>query len=176
VLLCGYSFKEGKLTPQNQAKAVEPWQEGVDAAINRFGKTRTSLLSSLEAVQDAINFVPEKAVGYLSERYSLPASEIYSVMSFYGMFNTEKKGKYVIRICDSLSCRINKSFDLEKYIWGMLNIKPGQTTRDNKFTLEIVDCLGLCDQAPAMMVNQTIYGQLDVPKLMHILRQLQEKG
>jgi NADH-quinone oxidoreductase subunit E len=164
------------LTPQKQIKAVEPWQEGVEAAINRFGKTRTSLLSSLEAIQDTLNFIPEEATDYLSEKYSLPVAEIYSVMSFYGMLTTEKKGKYVIRICDSLSCHINKSFDLEKYIWGILNIKPGKTTPDNKFTLEIVDCLGLCDQAPVMMVNQTIYGQLNVPKLMQILRQLQEKG
>ena len=169
-------IRREKLTPQKQVKAVEPWLEGVDVAINRFGKTRTSLLSSLEAIQDNLMYIPEKAVDYLSERYSLPKAEIYSVMSFYGMLTTEKRGKYVIRICDSLSCHINKSFDLEKYIWGILNIKPGQTTPDNKFTLEIVDCLGLCDQAPAMMVNRTIYGQLDVSKLMQILRQLQVKG
>jgi NADH-quinone oxidoreductase subunit E len=173
----GYISKEENiLTVQKQVKVTEPWLEGVEAAINRFGKTRTSLLSSLKAIQETLNFIPEKAAGYLSERYNLPVAEIYSVMSFYGMLTTEKRGKYVIRICDSLSCHINKSFDLEKYIWGILNIRPGQTTRDNKFTLEIVDCLGLCDHAPVMMVNQTIYGQLDVPKLMHILRQLQEKG
>jgi NADH-quinone oxidoreductase subunit E len=164
------------LTPQKQIKAAEPWQEGVEAAINRFGKTRISLLSSLEAVQDSTNYIPEKAAVFLSDRYDLPVADIYSVLSFYGMLTTEKRGKYVIRICDSLSCHINKSFDLEKYIWGILNIKPGETTPDNKFTLEIVDCLGLCDQAPVMTVNQTIYGQLDVPKLMQILRQLQAQG
>ncbi len=164
------------MTPQKQIKAAEPWREGVEAAIIRFGKTRTSLLSSLEAIQGTLSFIPEKAAEYLGEKYCMPVAEIYSVMSFYGMLSTERRGKYVIRICDSLSCHINKSFDLEKYIWGILNIKSGETTPDGKFTLEIVDCLGLCDQAPAIMVNQTIYGKLNISRLMNVLKQLQEKG
>jgi len=160
---------------QKSFRAVEPWRKGVEAAINRFGKTRTSLLSSLEAIQDALNFVPEEAAGYLAEIYNLPIAEIFSIMSFYGMLTTEKKGKYVIRICDSLSCHINQKDNLEKYIWGILNIKPGETTPDKKFSLEIVDCLGSCDEAPAMMVNNVIYGKMNTSKLLSILGQLQEK-
>jgi NADH-quinone oxidoreductase subunit E len=138
---------------QKSFRNVAPWQKGIEAATSRFGKTRTSLLSSLEAIQDCLNYIPEEAASYLAEIYNLPLAEINSIMSFYSMFTTEKKGKYVIRICDSLSCHINQKDNLQKYIWGILNIKSGETTPDKKFFLEIVDCLGSCDEAPAMMVN-----------------------
>jgi NADH:ubiquinone oxidoreductase subunit E len=164
------------LTLIKQVNDEEPWRQETQAAIKRYGTTRTSLISSLEAIQDTMSFIPEQAADYLSELYRLPVAEIYSVISFYKMLTTKRTGKYVIRICDSLSCHINQAHSLEKYIWGVLNIRQGETTPDGKFTLEVVDCLGFCDQAPAMMVNKSIYGKLNTSKLMNILRQLQEKG
>ncbi len=161
---------------QHSAKAYALWQKEVDIAVKRFGRTNTSLLSALESIQDTMKLIPEEAARYLSEIYGLPLANIYSVLSFYGMFTTEKKGKYVLRVCDSLSCHINQPDNLLKLIWGILNIRPGETTPDKKFSLEIVDCLGLCDQAPAMMVNNNIYGKLNTSGLMKILNELQEKG
>ena len=142
----------------------------------RFGKERTSLLPSLEVIQETLSYIPEKSVAYLSETFHLPVAEIYSVISFYGMLTAKKKGKFVIRVCDSLSCHINHSIDVVKDIREILNIKPGETTPDEIFTLETVDCLGSCDQAPVMMVNEKLYGKLTRKTLKVILNDLKTGG
>jgi len=163
------------LTAQDNKESNVIWQSNVELLINRLGKERTSLLPSLESIQENLGFIPEDAVNYLGEIYKLPVTEIYSVITSYKMLDTEIKGKYLIKICDSLSCRINQSLNLIKSIRDILNIQPGETTPDNKFTLEVVDCLGACDQAPVMMVNKTIYGKLNKAKLKNILNDLQSK-
>lgn len=152
------------------------WQGKVETVIRDFGKERQSLLPALEATQETLGFIPEETVGYLAERYGLPAAEIYSVISFYGMLTTEKNGKYAIKVCDSLSCHINQAPNLIKIIGEELHIKPGETSRDGLFSLETVDCLGMCDQAPVMMVNDEIYGKLDDTALKNILKELRSKG
>lgn len=150
-------------------------QEEVKTILDRYGKDRVSLLPCLEAIQATEGYISEESVSYLCKIYNLPAAEIYSVISFYGMLSTAPKGKYVIKVCGSLSCSINQSQYLIHIIGIILNIRPGQTTPDKKFTLETVDCLGLCDQAPVLMVNETIYGKLDEAKLKAILNDLRSR-
>jgi len=160
------------LTIEKPISAAGPWQDAVDATISRYGKTRTSLLYVLEAVQDTMGFIPEKAANYLSKIYRIPVAEIYSVLSFYGMLTVKKNGKYLIKVCDSLSCHLNHSAYLIKIIGEILEIKPGETSWDNEFTLETVDCLGLCDQAPVMVVNDKTFGKLTRKSLVNILNDL----
>jgi NADH-quinone oxidoreductase subunit E len=88
------------------------------------------------------------------------------------MLRTEKKAKYVIKVCDSLPCKVNKSMALINKIRDILNIEPGQTTADGLFSMEIVSCLGLCDESPVIMINEEVYGKLTVKKLENILYSL----
>jgi len=152
------------------------WRPAVDDAITVFGAGRPSLVPALEAVQKQCRYIPEDAARYLAQAYCLPITEVYSVMTFYGMLSARKPGDYVIKICDSIPCRVNQPVNFARIIYEILGIGPAETTPDNRFTLQTVDCLGLCDQAPAMMVNDKVYSRLNRAKLRQILLDLKNGG
>ena len=127
------------------------------------------LLPMLEDIQVKFGYVSEANAHYLSRKTGIPFSKIYGVITFYEMLYTEKKGKYIIRICNSPSCYLNGSLKLIEFLESLLKIKSGETTKDKKFSLEIVSCLGCCDKAPAMMINDKVYGNLDEKKIRNII-------
>jgi len=86
------------------------------------------------------------------------------------MFYTEPTGKYIIRVCDSLSCHINDSKDIVNTIQNYLGIEDGETTDNKKFTLEVVECLGHCGEGPVMMVNDNIYTHVNENMAIDILK------
>ncbi len=88
------------------------------------------------------------------------------------MFRFEPKGKYIISICRGTACHVHNSETLLKHLEKKLNIKTGQTTKDNKFSLESVNCIGACAKAPAMMINDEVYGNLTDEKFEKILKSL----
>jgi len=137
-------------------------------------KERKSLLQSLKDIQLTYGYIPEESIRDLSGTYGLSETEIYSVISFYGMLSTEKKAKYAIKVCNSLPCKVNKSSSLVDVMRQILHIEPGQTTADGLFSLEIVSCLGLCDQSPVILINEEVYGKLTAKKLVKLLSSLQD--
>ena len=148
------------------------WKAEVDEVIKRRGKSRESLLPCLEVIQEGSGYIPQEAVSYLRESLDVPSIDIYGVITFYGMLTTKEQGKYVIRLCDSLPCHLNKSEEMLKVVEKELGIKAGETSSDKKFTLEVVPCLGLCDKAPAMMINDKIYENLTEETVEKIITEL----
>ena len=151
------------------------WKSKVEDAIKSYGKGKEALLPSLESIQELFGYIPEEAITYLSETLSVPLVDIYGVITFYGMLTTEKQGKYVIRVCNSLPCHINRSSEIIDAFEKELSIKCGETTPDGKFTLEGVACLGLCDKAPAAMINEKIYENLTAEKVKEIISELRRQ-
>lgn len=127
------------------------------------------LLPMLEEIQAKFGYVSEANAHYLSRKTGIPFSKIYGVITFYEMLYTEPKGKYIIRICNSPSCYLNGSLNLIKFLASLLKIKSGETTKNKKFSLEIVSCIGCCDKAPTMMINNKIYHNLDEKKIKKII-------
>ena len=136
------------------------WKAEVDEVIKRRGKSRETLLPCLEAIQEVSGYIPQEAISYLRENLDVPSIDIYGVITFYSMLTTKEQGKHVIRLCNSLPCHLNKSEEMLEVIERELGIKARGTSSDKKFTLETVACLGLCDKAPAMMINDKIYENL----------------
>ena len=136
------------------------WKTKVDEVTKQRGKARETLLPCLEAIQEVSGYIPQEAVSYLRENLDVPSVDIYGVITFYGMLTTKEQGKYVIRLCNSLPCYLNNSENMLEVIERELGIKAGETSPDKNFTLEVVPCLGLCDKAPAMMINDKIYENL----------------
>ena len=128
-----------------------------------------SLLEKLHEVQSSYGYIPETEIKELAEKFQLPRANIYGVISFYSMLYTEPTGKYIIRICDSISCHLNQSESVLKTVKSYLNLESHQTTKDKKFTLEVVECLGHCGEGPVMMVNNKIYTKIDGNKALEIL-------
>lgn len=151
---------------------VGVWRTKVDEIMESRGKLKETLLPCLEVIQEACGHIPQEAITYLRENLDVPSIDIYGVITFYGMLTTKEQGKYVIRICDSLPCYLNKSDGVLGVIEKEIGIEAGETSADRKFTLEVVPCLGLCDKAPAMMVNDRIYGNLTKQSVKKIIAEL----
>lgn len=129
------------------------------------------LMEKLHNLQMTYGYIPEGEMGKLADEYGMSKTKVYGVISFYSMFHTEPTGKYIIRVCNSLSCHLNHSGDMVTAIIDYLGVESGQTTADKKFTLEVVECLGYCGEGPVMMVNDKIYTQVSKAAALKILKE-----
>jgi NADH:ubiquinone oxidoreductase subunit E len=107
----------------------------------------------------------------LAERLGISVSDVFGVASFYSFFSTRPLGRHVIRICRSVPCWLKDADSLTSQLQQELGINPGETTVDGRFSLELVNCIGACDQAPAMLVDDDVHGNLSLEKVKHILKQ-----
>ena len=129
------------------------------------------LLPMLKKAQERSRYVSPKFMAGAADSLNLSVSDVYGVSTFYSFLSTKPLGKNVIRVCKSLPCYLNGSEMILKSIEDAIGIKPGQVTRDKKFSLELANCIGACDRAPAMLVNQDVHGNLTPRKISKILKQ-----
>ena len=150
-------------------------KENLGEMLDKHGEGQDALLVCLHSAQERCGYLPEEIISFLAERLSLPRMEVYSIATFYSMFRLEETAKYVIHVCVSLPCYLKGSEGILKILKSELDIELGQTTPDKKFGIEAVSCLGLCDKAPAMMVNEEIYENLMPEKVKEIINHYMEK-
>lgn len=122
------------------------------------------------------NYVSASSVRRIAEHLDLSIAQVYGVLSFYHMFSYRPRGRYVIRLCDSLSCRIVGSLDIYTYLRRELGLHVKQTSDDGLFSLEIVNCLGSCHTAPNMMVNEQLITNLTLEKVKETILSLREEA
>jgi len=132
------------------------------------------LLNELNKIQERDGYISEEEINKISSNMKMKKSELYGVISFYSRLSVKQRGKYIIRVCKSISCGINKSKEIQDVIKDYLQIGIGKTTKDNKFTLELVECLGQCGEAPVVEINNEIYPNMTKEKTIHILKKLSE--
>jgi len=140
--------------------------------LRKYSPQMDSLLYILHDLQDANpqNYITSEDVKAVSKYLRIPASEVESVISFYTMFSRKPRGKYIIRFCDSPTCHLLGGLKVLEEVKQILGIDTGKTTRDGLFTLEMTSCLGACGVAPAMMINDEIYGNLTPSKAREIIQ------
>ena len=131
---------------------------------------REALLELLKEAQDKFGYVPEEAMVELAESLDIPINEVYGVASFYSFLSTKPLGRNVIRICQSLPCYLKHCQTIIETVEKELGIKPGETTPDDRFSFQLTNCIGLCDQAPAMMINYDAHVDLTPEKIAQILQ------
>lgn len=138
---------------------------------NNYSPEKENLIYILHDIQnsDPQNYVSEQAVQKISEYLNVPVSHIYGVLTFYTMYSTKPRGKNIIRLCESPPCFLKGSENILKKLYKILNVKVGETTEDGLFTLELCACLGVCGNAPAMMINDDVYGNLTEEKIEQII-------
>jgi len=133
-----------------------------------------ALLSKAQT-ENKHNYITEEKLKLIAREAGLSYSEVYGVATFYSLFSLKPRGEYVIRVCDSGPCHLMGSKSVFEVLEEELNIDLGETTSDGEFTLEETSCLGICDEAPAMMINDKVYGNLTPQKIKETLRKLKEK-
>jgi len=145
--------------------------------VNKYKNKRENLLLILHEIQNhhPQNYLSKEDIGLLSKEMKIPVSDIVGTASFYSMFSFTPRGKYIIRVCESPPCHLLGAQTIFKAIETKLGIKEGETTEDGLFTLEATSCLGICGVAPAMMINEVAYGNLNREKIDQILDQIRAK-
>lgn len=133
-------------------------------------KDKSTLIAILQDVQNIYGYLPETALQEVADFIGLPLSRVYGVATFYNQFRLTPLGENVIRVCRGTACHVSNSANILFNLETALNIKAGQTTRDKKFTLETVACIGACSIAPVITVNEDYFGKVAVKEITNILK------
>jgi len=133
--------------------------------LGRYPEKSSLMLPSLWMVQYQEGWISPEAMQFLAKKLDCSAMDVYSVASFYTMFNLKPVGKVHIQLCKTLSCMLRGSGGMQAHIENRLGIKPGQTTNDGKFTFSLVECLGSCGTAPCMSYNDDYVENLTIETL-----------
>lgn len=142
----------------------EPWK--------RYPPRRENILKMLHAAQDTdtqSSSISDEALSGIARYLGISLAEANGVLSFYQRFSRAPRGRHVIRICDSLTCRVTGSLEVYQRLRTRLGIGRGETTADGMFTLEIVNCLGSCDTAPNLMIDDRLYERVSAEEVDTIL-------
>ena len=134
---------------------------------------RSTLIPLLQDVQNIYGYLPENALRDVSNFVKVPLSRVYGVATFYNQFRLMPLGENIIRVCRGTACHVKNSANMLFALESELGISAGQTTRDKRFTLEVVNCIGACSIAPVILVNDDYHGRIAVKDIPKILKKYQ---
>ncbi|MDO4541477.1 MAG: NAD(P)H-dependent oxidoreductase subunit E [Bacillota bacterium] len=136
-----------------------------------YKKSNERLMEVLLEMQRLTNNCFDKeTLEVVSNALGLPESKLYDYITFYARFSTERRGKYIIRMCKSAPCHVCGAKDVATAICDFLEIDPGGTTDDGIFTVEFCECIGLCESSPSVMINDKPYSNLTPDSIKSILK------
>ena len=141
----------------------------VQAAVERHGATVEALIPVLTEVNRALGYLPADALAEVSRRLRVPKSQLFSVASFYQMLSTKPRGRHVIQFCESAPCHVVGGREVWQTLQDELELTPGETSADGKWTLVTTSCLGICGVGPVIMVDDDIYGNVGPDRVADIL-------
>ncbi|MGI6066782.1 MAG: NADH-quinone oxidoreductase subunit NuoE [Bacillota bacterium] len=137
--------------------------------ISPFKDLPGGIIQAYHAIQKEVNYLPEEAIKTAADIFDVPLKEAYGVATFYSYFSVKPRGKYVIRICESAPCHVAGAAEVLAALENELGIKVGETTQDGKFTLELTQCVGQCQETPVITINGEPYGGITADKVAKIL-------
>jgi NADH-quinone oxidoreductase subunit E len=149
--------------------SADQW-ERIDQVISKFRGKHGSLIPVLKEGQDICGYLPKEVQRRIAAGLHLPPSQVYGVVSFYAFFTTVPRGKHIIRVCLGTACYVKGSQQILERLEQELGLKVGGITKDRKFSLEAVRCLGCCSLAPAMVVDDDTHALVDPSEAVRIVR------
>ena len=136
----------------------------------KYGRSRRSLMPILQGSVEKHNYLTDEVMVEVAKALDISAAEVYGTASFYTFLDTQVRGKYVIRVCKTITCSMKGKGEIMQTIEEMLKIRPGETTPDRMFSLLETNCIGWCHKAPAMLINEMPYTELTSEKVVEILK------
>jgi len=136
---------------------------------NKHGRKHESLIPILQGVVQEKNYLTDEAMTEIARELDMSAAQVYGTATFYSFLDVEPRGKYVIRVCKTITCDMKGKREIVQAIEDTLKIRVGQTTPNKKFTLLETNCLGWCHKGPAMLINDEAYTELTVDQIREIL-------
>ena len=147
----------------------ETERKDIEAAAEEYKFKESACIEALKILQRRRGWVSDEEIKDLSEFFGMTVDELDSVATFYSFIFRRPVGRHIILVCDSVSCWVTGSARLIDYLKFKLGIEPGETTGDGRFTLLPIACLGVCEEAPAMIVDTKVHGNLDEKRIDEIL-------
>ncbi len=144
-------------------------KELVKKLANKHGRYRKDLLPILQAVVKEQSFLSGEAMRAIAEELDISSADVFGTASFFSFLNTKPKGKYIIRVCKSITCDMKGKDKLINTMEDMLKIKLGEITHGKRFSLLETNCIGMCNCGPAMLINDKVFTEIDLIKVREIL-------
>lgn len=151
----------------------QSFYDKADEIIGSYGQAPRWLIPIIQDVQAEYRYLPPELLGYIAKKIGVTEAKAYSVATFYENFSFDKKGKYVIKVCDGTACHVRKSMDILDQLYEELGLSDDKhTTDDMLFTVETVSCLGACGLAPVMTVNDEVHPSMTPDKVTALIKEL----
>jgi NADH:ubiquinone oxidoreductase subunit E len=154
---------------------MSPIQLLIKDLAEKYGRNRESLLPIMQGVVEQENYLSEYSMVEIAREMDLPAAEVYGTATFYSFLEVKKMGRFIIRVCKTISCAMKGKSQVVFAIQDMLKVNVGETTADGRFSLLETNCLGLCHKAPAMLINHEVYTDLTPERVREILSEYMAK-
>lgn len=142
----------------------------INGLTKKYGTGRESLLPILQEIQMKHGYISEFAQQEIANVLDIHPVEVYGVITFYSFLDKKKKGRNIIRLCRTISCDLAGKDAIVRTLQRELGIFFGDITKDEKFSLEYINCMGMCDQGPAMIINDQVFTHLTPHKIVDILK------
>ncbi len=142
----------------------------IDAIIERYKNKPGSLIPVLQQSQDVCGYLPHAVQRYIAKGMKMSPSVVFGVATFYSFFTLVPRGKHVIRVCLGTACYVKRSEEILIKLKDELDVEVGEITRDKKYSIEAVRCLGACGLAPVVVIGQDTYGDVAATKVMDIVK------
>ena len=139
---------------------------------DKHGRARESLMPILQEIVRKNNYLTDEVMVEVARELDISAAEVYGTATFYHYINTTQKGKYIIRVCQSISCDMANRVEVMEALEKALNIKVGETSSDGLYTLEYTNCMGMCDQGPALLINKKIYTKVTPESIKNLIQEI----
>ena len=137
--------------------------------IDLYKDKEGSLIQIIHLAQEIYGYLPLELQKFIASSLNKPLSEVSGVITFYSFFSTKPRGEHTIRVCLGTACYVRGGRKIVEHLQNILGVEIGETTQDGKFTFEIARCIGACGLAPAMMIDNVVYKQVNVNKLESII-------
>jgi NADH:ubiquinone oxidoreductase subunit E len=148
----------------------------IDKIMKNHSWEETALISILHEIEKLYNYLPAWALKYISEKLNIPLVQVYGVASFYDAFHLEPHGKHLIRVCKGTACYLRGATQVFETLERVLGIKEGETTPDQKFSVQSVHCVGACALAPVVVIDERYIDKTSPSKLRSVLKRVQKNN
>ncbi len=142
--------------------------------VKKHGGDKSALIAVLQDIQEAFNYLPQEGLKAAGKAMNIPLSRVYEVATFYNAFSLKPRGEHIVKICMGTACHVRGASAIQDKMERTLNIKPGETTSDKKFSLETVNCVGACALGPVVVINTEYHGQMTMAKVDKVIGKLKE--
>jgi len=164
--------KERFADPSRKTEFSTDAEKQFEYILSRYPNKQAALLPVLHLAQEQFGWCSPDAMLYVAKKLELEPAYVFGVVSFYNMYNQKPVGKYHLQVCTNLTCMVRNAYDIYEGLLDDLHVTPGGTTKDGRYTVAEVECLGSCGTAPVVQVNNDYHEDMTVEKMKQLLTKL----